>query len=75
MALHNGMYFTTIDNDNDNLANNNCAKRYNGGWWYEACHNANPNGQYGNNLYGQGIIWQLWHDDYYSLPFIEMKIK
>ena len=42
MAYHNGMYFTTKDNDNDNRGSN-CAllmlvsTKPNGGWWYNAC--------------------------------------
>src|SRR6218665_2428510 len=32
----NGMKFTTIDNDNDNLSNDNCASGV-GGWWWNYC--------------------------------------
>jgi len=33
---HNGMKFTTQDQDND-LASGNCAPSRGGGWWYNAC--------------------------------------
>ena len=40
----NGRMFTTVDNDND-LWNDNCAARYNSGWWFYSCYNINPNVQ------------------------------
>lgn len=36
---HNGMSFTTHDQDND-LSVNNCATDRGGGWWYNACYRA-----------------------------------
>ena len=41
---HNGMKFSTSDNDNDNY-NGNCAASYKSGWWYNACHHININRQ------------------------------
>ena len=32
----NGMMFTTEDSDND-WSNNNCARGWDGGWWYRKC--------------------------------------
>lgn len=49
MAIHNGMKFSTKDNDQDTWANH-CAQRYQGAWWFHACHAVNLNG-----LYGYGI--------------------
>ena len=57
MSLHNEMQFSTFDNDNDINMNYNCAKRYMGAWWYKKCHYVNLNGEYGNNNFGDGIIW------------------
>ena len=42
MAHHNGMNFTTKDNDNDKYSGGNCALLYDpkepsGGWWYTSC--------------------------------------
>ena len=43
-AWHNGMEFSTPDNDNDQ-SGGNCAARHNSGWWYNACHKININTQ------------------------------
>jgi len=34
---HNGMKFTTHDQDNDELGTWNCAADRGGGWWYRSC--------------------------------------
>ena len=41
--VHNGMPFSTWDNDNDRTTAN-CAFLWGGGWWYNACSWANLNG-------------------------------
>ena len=43
-AYHNGMKFSTPDNDNDK-SGGNCAVNYNSGWWYNNCHQININRQ------------------------------
>jgi len=35
--VHNGMSFTTFDQDNDRHASYNCAPDRGGGWWYNRC--------------------------------------
>jgi len=42
---HNGMTFTTTDNDNDKPDHYNCATKYKSGWWYKACYSININTQ------------------------------
>ena len=75
LVYHTGQYFSTVDRDNDNY-NASCAQLYSGGgWWYNYCYKANLNGQYGNDMNGDGIVWITWHADSQSLPFAEMKIK
>jgi len=37
---HNGMKFTTHDQDNDDKASKNCAVARGGGWWYKNCYMA-----------------------------------
>ncbi|KAM4524347.1 microfibril-associated glycoprotein 4-like isoform 1-T1 [Odontesthes bonariensis] len=75
---HNGMKFSTFDKDQDTWSGN-CAKSYLGGWWYVACHQANPNGVYrwgaDKTLYAVGVEWQRWKGLNYSLKAISMKIR
>ena len=73
MAYHNGMFFTTKDNDNDN-SDSNCAlarglKEPIGGWWHADCWDIAPNIIY-NHRYGIELISQ-WH----TLPYIEIKLR
>lgn len=77
MQPHNNMKFSTHDVDNDN-AKGACATSFKGGFWYNNCHFANPNGQY---LKGEheavaiGVNWFHWRGYKYSLKTIEMKLK
>jgi ficolin len=76
MDWHNGMQFTTIDNDMD-LFYENCATYYHGGWWYNDCHDANPTGLYlngANTADSQGINWASYRGFTYSLKRIEFTI-
>ena len=73
---HNGMVFSTKDNDNDPRSNN-CAlltgpSTPNGGWWFNKyCWGVNP-----NNFYKQrwGVLLN-GSNNWYTLPFVEMKIR
>jgi len=71
-VTHNGVRFSTYDQDNDNVAASNCANAFHGGWWYNSCHSCELNGEYNNTVQGQGIIW---NDYTYSLKSSEMKIR
>ena len=65
---HNGMKFSTPDNDNDKWSSGNCAASHNSGWWYNNCHYININSQ---------PIYHYGHR-YSSSPkiiFTEMKIR
>ncbi|KAM4525609.1 microfibril-associated glycoprotein 4-like [Odontesthes bonariensis] len=78
LLRHNGMKFSTFDKDQD-IWSGNCAKSYLGGWWYDHCHSANPNGVYrwgaDGTLYAVGVEWKLWKEHDYSLKAISMKIR
>jgi len=72
------MKFSTKDQDNDAWSKGSCALRYKGGWWYHACHETHPNGQYLKGLtkvWAAGIMWKAWKGYYYSMKFVEMKIR
>jgi hypothetical protein len=49
---HTGHPFTTYDRDNDSYSGN-CAVSYMGPFWYTACHNMNPFGDWGNTSYAK----------------------
>nr|XP_028601028.1 fibrinogen gamma chain isoform X2 [Podarcis muralis] len=81
---HNGMQFSTPDNDNDKF-DGNCAEQDRSGWWMNRCHAAHLNGKYyqggsytekdaGPNGYDNGIIWATWRSRWYSMKKTSMKI-
>ena len=78
MATHNGMNFTTIDNDNDLSKYANCALAYGldkpiGGWWYRNCwsYGIAPNILYNSSRWDGVYLNGQW----YTLPSIEIKIR
>ena len=78
LAYHDGMPFTTRDQDNDNYGDHNCAIEYKGAWWYKSCHYSNLNGLYlrGNHSsFADGVNWFHWKGYNYSLKRTEMKIR
>ena len=52
---HNDMAFSTWDRDNDRW-DGNCAEKYSGGWWFNACIGVNLNGEYKSDG-GAGMQW------------------
>ncbi|XP_076143441.1 microfibril-associated glycoprotein 4-like [Alosa pseudoharengus] len=79
LAVHNGMKFSTFDKDQDTYDAGNCAKNHLGGFWYNLCHNANPNGVYmwgaDYTHYASGVEWSTFKGHDYSLKTINMKIR
>ncbi|GFQ74728.1 techylectin-5A [Trichonephila clavata] len=74
---HNNQKFSTKDQDNDSYKES-CALHYKGGWWYDACHDANLNGLYLNGThksFANGINWDTFRGKYESLTGTEMKIR
>ncbi|XP_053472346.1 microfibril-associated glycoprotein 4-like [Ictalurus furcatus] len=73
LSYHNGKQFATFDKDI-----NNCALTYEGGFWLDNCHHANPNGVYkwGSGVpAATGVYWYHWKGYYYSLKSIVMKMR
>ena len=77
MFVHNGMRFSTRDNDNDLWSEANCAQDFTGAWWYRYCYYSNLNGHYFNSSTSndQGIIWYWLEKAHNSLKFTEMKTR
>jgi len=78
LTRHNGHRFSTLDRDQD-ASSTHCAREYFGGFWYDACHQTNPNGLYlwgaESRHYAAGVNWRTWKGYYYSLKSINMKIR
>ncbi|XP_075041756.1 ficolin-1-B-like [Mixophyes fleayi] len=77
LKSHNGMMFSTVDQDNDADARN-CVQLYKGAWWYKVCHLANLNGLYlpgKHDSFADGINWHSGKGYNYSYKQSEMKIR
>ncbi|XP_052423709.1 fibrinogen like 1B [Carassius gibelio] len=79
-ASHNGMQFTTRDQDHDRYLQGNCAVENRGGWWYNRCHAANLNGRFYRGgeykaKYDNGVVWGTWRGLWYSLRRTAMKVR
>ena len=77
LAHHNNRPFSTYDRDNDAHAIN-CAMTFDGAWWYGNCHDSNLNGKYFRgrySSYANGVVWQTFKGDSYSLKFTEIKFR
>ncbi|KAL0202278.1 hypothetical protein M9458_000296, partial [Cirrhinus mrigala] len=79
-SSHNGQKFSTFDKDQDSDGNRNCAKHFLGAFWYNHCHNANPNGVYlwgeDDTIFAVGDVWYSWKNNYaVGMKSISMKIK
>ncbi|XP_030047481.1 fibrinogen gamma chain isoform X2 [Microcaecilia unicolor] len=78
---HNGMQFSTYDQDNDKFEGN-CAKQDGSGWWMNRCHAAHLNGKYYTGgdykspslVYDNGIIWATLRNRWYSFKTTAMKL-
>ncbi|EAX04935.1 fibrinogen beta chain, isoform CRA_f [Homo sapiens] len=89
MTIHNGMFFSTYDRDNDGWLTSDprkqCSKEDGGGWWYNRCHAANPNGRYywggqytwdmAKHGTDDGVVWMNWKGSWYSMRKMSMKIR
>ncbi|XP_020507939.1 angiopoietin-related protein 3 [Labrus bergylta] len=80
MSNHSGMMFSTKDRDNDRLQESNCALNHSGGWWLNACGEANLNGRYfhmrprGRSERRRGIQWRPGQKYSSSLKFTQISV-
>ena len=78
LGYHRGNRFSAKDLDLDKDANRTCAVLFKGGWWYNACHHSNLNGQYlsgSHDTFADGVNWMFWLGNKYSLKKTVMKIR
>ncbi|CAL4108631.1 unnamed protein product, partial [Meganyctiphanes norvegica] len=78
LETHNGMPFSTYDQDSDKKSEANCAQMFGGrgGWWYNSCYNVLPTGAYRKT--GKdwgGVAWWPWRDVKHSLKAITLMIR
>ncbi|XP_075336971.1 fibrinogen-like protein 1 [Odontesthes bonariensis] len=78
-ASHQGMRFSTYDQDNDNYKGN-CAQEDKGGWWFNKCHAAHLNGMYYPSGHysastDDGVVWFTWKGWWYSLKTSVMRLR
>ena len=76
LTYHNGMKFSTHDQDND-VWGGNCAATRKGAWWYRSCEKSNLNGLYaGSRRSGyQYMTWVAFTRGCYAIKFSEMKVR
>ncbi|XP_027875388.1 angiopoietin-related protein 1-like [Xiphophorus couchianus] len=79
LSSHNGKQFTALDRDKDAFSGN-CAHFHKGGWWYNACGQANLNGVwYTGGVYRSkfqdGIFWADYGGGFYSMKSVRMLIR
>ncbi|XP_062135542.1 angiopoietin-related protein 1-like isoform X2 [Drosophila sulfurigaster albostrigata] len=71
LRWHEGLKFSTFDNEND-LWNKECAQIHKGGWWYNHCTASNLNGQY--SMHGSKYTQMYW-THYVPLKSVQMMIR
>ncbi|RUS68715.1 hypothetical protein EGW08_023524 [Elysia chlorotica] len=65
--------FTTFDVDHDTWPAGNCAEKFHGAWWYQACHHSNLNGAW-NQTGPTGVAW-ISGGSWINPTFTEMKMR
>jgi len=77
MSYHDGIAFSTKDQDNDLDPTGQCATKHRGAWWYNYCWRSHLTGLYikGKDLKERGIGWHTWKGFNCFLKNVEMKIR
>jgi ficolin len=80
LDIHDGMMFSTKDNDNDWGSSQNCASDHYGAWWYKSCYRSNLNTLYGKKKTGIGfspVEWKTmsWLNFKERIEKVEMKMR
>ncbi|XP_070141034.1 angiopoietin-related protein 4-like [Drosophila kikkawai] len=76
LRVHLGMKFSTYDQDNDMLDNNNCAEHDLGGWWFNDCGESSLNGKYYKYIFWPIFVGGQWKNNVNIFyVYAEMMIK
>ncbi|KAL9692445.1 hypothetical protein quinque_016411 [Culex quinquefasciatus] len=78
LSFQLGMKFSTLDVDNDTGKDKVCAVKFQGAWWYEACHESNLNGAYVRGTvtdFATMMCWKSFRGFYYGLKTSRMMIR
>ena len=84
LGKHDGMMFSTKDQDNDLLAadqmGGSCARRFHGAGWYYKCYMSNLMGNHYvdgavPDKRFDGVAWKPWTGPSYSLKEVVMKVR
>ncbi|KAH8379324.1 hypothetical protein KR009_004182 [Drosophila setifemur] len=79
LSYHAGAKFSTVDSDNDNCLECNCAQKHKGAGWYNNCGTSNLMGQYHLQNPAQagetGIFWDTFQGKDYSLKRVRLMIR
>ena len=78
LLSHNMRPFSTYDRDNDSHGEH-CAQTYGSGWWYHDCFDSQLTGKWRKGGKDEdktdGIVWEEWTGDTYSLKTAIMAIR
>jgi len=64
LSYHAGARFSTVDQDNDNCIECNCALKHKGAGWFNNCATSNLFGQYITRNQGQALETGMWWDTF-----------
>ncbi|XP_056016280.1 fibrinogen-like protein A isoform X1 [Ostrea edulis] len=76
LTYHNGMKYSTKDQDNDKYKGR-CTTHHKGAWWYNKCYYSNLNGQYANSavVSDKYLNWYKWGNKPEALRRASMMIR
>uniref|UniRef100_A0A1I8H0V5 Fibrinogen C-terminal domain-containing protein n=1 Tax=Macrostomum lignano TaxID=282301 RepID=A0A1I8H0V5_9PLAT len=74
LERHKGMRFSTMDRDNDKASYSCSKKQGKGGWWFNYCHNFNPNGVFSCRWKITDHSYMCWYSRPVWLSLCEVRL-